>query len=97
MIGARATFCAGHKLPQHEEVHGHSYVVWAYTDTWGDAEAWQKFLQSICAKFDHRMLGPDLGKMEQLAEVIGQNTMARRVEIKRPVEGLCCEWESGAW
>lgn len=92
MIGARAFFCAAHRLPQHKELHGHSYEVWAYTDTWDDAEQWQAFVQTECKKFDHRTLGPDLSKMEQLAQYICEATVAKRVTIMRPVEGLCAEY-----
>lgn len=92
MIGARATFCAAHMLPQHPEMHGHSYEVWAYTDTWDDAEEWQAFVQSVCKKLDHKTLSPGLAKMEQLAEWICEAVVAKRLIIMRPVEGLCAEF-----
>jgi len=94
MIGARASFCAAHRLPQHKELHGHSYEVWAYTRTWDDVEQWQSALKQVCEKFDHRTLGPDLSKMEQLAQFIGEHLVAERVLIVRPVEGLSAEWLS---
>lgn len=94
MIGARATFCAAHKLPQHNEVHGHSYEVWAYTRTdWDiDAERWQQRLQRACQQLDHTTLSPMLSKMEQIAEWIAKETGAKRVSVIRPVEGLSAEF-----
>lgn len=94
MIGARATFCAAHKLPQHPQLHGHSYEVWAYTDAGVDAEEWQKKLQRVCGHLDHTTLTPELSTMEAIAKRTLEMMTAKRVRVVRPVEGLCAEIDS---
>lgn len=93
MIGARATFCAAHKLPQHPELHGHSYEVWAYTDS-GCVEDWQTTLTLLLGDLDHKTLPPKLSTMEDIARWIGRKIAAKRVRVIRPVEGLCAEIDS---
>lgn len=94
MIGARASFCAAHKLPQHAELHGHSYEVWAYTNQRFDVEAWQQRLRAAVSMLDHRTLSHDLSTMEQIAGWIGVSVLAEKVVVLRPVEGLSAEWIS---
>lgn len=94
MIGARATFCAAHRLPQHSEIHGHSYEVWAYTTRHDDAEEWQRLLKEVCKSLDHTFLAEDLSKMEQIAQRIGKTMGAKKIVVSRPLEGLCVEMDS---
>jgi 6-pyruvoyltetrahydropterin/6-carboxytetrahydropterin synthase len=93
MIGARATFCAGHRLPQHDSIHGHSYEVWAFRDDGGCVEELQRRLQVACSELDHRMLNEIMEPptMESIARHIAVRISARLVRVVRPVEGLCCE------
>jgi len=94
LVGARATFCAGHKLPQHDEVHGHSFEVWGYADDGRDVEALQRDLAAACRFLDHRMLNdvmPD-PTMENIARFIAARVSVVKVVIARPVEGLACEY-----
>lgn len=96
IIGARAHFCAGHRLPQHEEVHGHSYEVWAYTEQAIDVEMFQELVVTACKTLDHRMLNEFMAEptMENIARYLAVRINgATRVRILRPVEGLCCEYE----
>lgn len=92
LTGARAHFCAGHRLPQHEEVHGHSYEVWAFTAGLVDVEAWQDKLEAVCGGLDHKMLDPGMATMEQLAQWFAERLDASAVRVIRPVEGLSVEW-----
>jgi 6-pyruvoyl-tetrahydropterin synthase len=91
LVGARAHFCAAHKLPQHAETHGHSYEVWAFTAMPVDAEQWQRDLQAVCRELDHKMLEPNLATMERIAEWIGDRINAKVIRVVRPVEGLSAE------
>jgi len=94
LVGVLATFCAGHKMPQHEHVHGHSYEVWAYADS-GDVEKLQLDLSLVCSELDHRMLNDVIGEptMENIAVFLSVRlAWAVRIKVIRPVEGLCCEW-----
>lgn len=95
MTGAKAHFCAGHKLPQHSGIHGHSYEVWAYTIENVCVEEWQSALRSVCADLDHTMLNYVLQPptMEKIALYVAERMpKASAVRVVRPVEGLCAEW-----
>lgn len=95
MVGARASFCAGHRLPQHEEVHGHSYEVWAYTDRAVDVESFQGEVSAACKTLDHRMLNDLIASptMENIALYLSLRIKeVAKVTIVRPVEGLMCEF-----
>jgi len=98
MIGARASFCAGHSLPQHPGVHGHSYEVWAYVES-GCAEELQRWVKLACQELDHQMLNNILPEptMESIAQFVASRIPggAARVIVNRPVEGLCCEYHRG--
>lgn len=94
LIGARSHFCASHKLPQHDEVHGHSYEVWAYTALPVDAEHWQRQLDDVCRELDHKMLSDEMATMERIADWIGDRLNATGVRVIRPVEGLSAEYEA---
>jgi len=100
LVGARAMFCAGHWLPQHEEAHGHSYQVWAYAREGRCVEALQRELAAACALLDHRMLN-DVMEEEPTMENIARYVAARvsglaKVVVARPVEGLRCEYHVDA-
>lgn len=95
LVGARAHFCAGHRLPQHEETHGHSYEVWAYTDQPRDVEGLQAELAAACKTLDHRMLNDVLAEptMENIARYLSLRVAGlARVRVVRPVEGLACDF-----
>jgi 6-pyruvoyl-tetrahydropterin synthase len=94
LVGARSYFCAGHKLPQHESVHGHSYEVWAYRKPPCDAEALQTELTLVCGDFDHKMLNDilDPPTMENIAKLVAKMMGAAMVRVIRPVEGLSAEF-----
>jgi 6-pyruvoyl-tetrahydropterin synthase len=97
LVGARANFCAGHRLPQHAETHGHSYEVWAYTDRPCDAEMFQRELAVACKTLDHRMLNDVLAEptMENIARYLCLRVNGLvRIHVIRPVEGLACEFNS---
>jgi 6-pyruvoyl-tetrahydropterin synthase len=93
LVGARSHFCCGHKLPQHKEVHGHSYEVWAYSGEPCDAEEWQFAVTMICGELDHTMLNDKIPvpTMENIALYIANEIGAIKVRIIRPVEGLEAE------
>lgn len=92
LMGARASFCAAHKLPERPEIHGHSYEVWAYTKPeYGDVEKWQERLGRVCKKLDHTTLPRGCSTMERIAEWVAAEMGAEKVVIIRPVEGLACE------
>lgn len=99
LVGARATFCAGHRLPQHADIHGHSYEVWAYAKVYfnrvSDVEKLQAELTAVCKTIDHRMLNDVIEDptMENIAKYfVGRMPEVYRIKILRPVEGLSCEW-----
>lgn len=95
LIGARAHFCAAHRLPQHDGTHGHSYEVWAYTDQPRDVEQFQRELTSACGELDHRTLNDLIEDptMENIARyLVLQIEGLNKVMVTRPVEGLSCEW-----
>jgi 6-pyruvoyl-tetrahydropterin synthase len=97
LVGARAQFCAGHKLPQHGDIHGHSYEVWAYVKEGPCVEELQRKLQSVCKRLDHKMLNDILSPptMEKIAEFVAANLAgAENVIVRRPLEGLTCEWSA---
>jgi len=99
VVGARATFCAGHRLPQHQEVHGHSYEVWGYARDGRDVEVLQRDLAAACRLLDHRMLNeiiPD-PTMEAIARFVAARVDGlARVVVARPVEGFACEYDGDA-
>jgi 6-pyruvoyl-tetrahydropterin synthase len=104
LVGARATFCASHKLAYYDDIHGHSYEVWAYVRCSSDedfnVEALQGSLALVCKTLDHAMLNDRLsGKptMENIAIYIAMSLEKKlrnpyRVVVSRPLEGLSCEW-----
>jgi 6-pyruvoyl-tetrahydropterin synthase len=94
LTGARSHFCAAHSLPQHSELHGHSYEVWAYTEMSLDAELWQRQVAEACRRLDHKTLGEEMATMEKIAEWMGNQLAADRVVVMRPVEGLAVEWSN---
>lgn len=99
LVGARSSFCCGHKLPQHKEVHGHSYEVWAYTAWPVDAEQWQSAVAKACGKLDHRMINDIIPEptMENIARHISQTLKGvSKIRVVRPVEGLSCEFDPPA-
>lgn len=95
LIGAKAHFCAGHRLPQHEATHGHSYEVWAFAKEGDCAEQLQSILSKICSILDHRMLNDiiDPPTMENIARYIAGKMPVKIVRVVRPVEGLCSEYQ----
>lgn len=97
MLGARAVFCAGHKLAQHASIHGHSYEVWGYTNESCDVEELQRDLAQVCLLLDHKMLNdvlPGLPTMENIAVFVALHLpRLDKVIIARPLEGLSCEYQ----
>ena len=104
LIGAKASFCAAHSLPQHIGLHGHSYEVWAYAEG-GDAEELQVRLAAACKRLDHSVLNERLPvpTMEEIAKLIASEITVRhpheavewrpkKVVVVRPVEGLSAEY-----
>jgi hypothetical protein len=87
-IAVRATFSASHRDHVRRELHGHSYVVWAWFRR-GDQVVLQGRLNAVlAAHFDHRTLADRLSRGEALAADIRRRLRARGVEVSRPVEGF---------
>lgn len=93
LSGARTTFCASH-TDKNGRMHGHSYEVWAYWDYQSvDVDERQaQLVEHVSINFDHRVLHEWCKRAEQIAESIGTELGAKRVVVRRPLEGLEGIW-----
>lgn len=93
LTGARSHFCASHTLPEHPNVHGHSYEVWAYTDKPMNVERWHNELTAACMWLDHTLLNEkiEVPTMENIAAYLAEKLGAVKVRVIRPVEGYEAE------
>jgi 6-pyruvoyl-tetrahydropterin synthase len=95
LVWAKAHFAAAHRLPQHEELHGHSYEVRVYVEEGACVDALQARLRQILAPLDHTTLNAIIAvpTMENIARYVGECLPeARRITVERPLEGLGCEF-----
>jgi 6-pyruvoyl-tetrahydropterin synthase len=91
LTGVGCVFSASHNDAVRKELHGHSYVVWAWFDYQDrDAMVLQEQLKAVVkAEFDHKTLPPERSREEDMAKVIlGTLAGCVKVEITRPLEML---------
>ena len=95
LIGASGLISAAHKLPNHPQIHGHTYHVWAYTDDeMTDAEQWKGMVAFACNLLDHTYLNDSLPgepTMENIARFVCDRIGAVKVRVLRP-EGYEAEY-----
>lgn len=99
LIYARGIYAVTHSAPGmgRDELHGHSYEVWAYEPATGQsAEELQTKVAAACLTIDHKNLdtywGIGMGTMENMV-LYFKRCLPRlaKIVIHRPVEGLGCE------
>lgn len=77
------------------ELHGHSYEIWAWfenPDGAADVRIFQAALGGLLKAWDHKILPPELATGEALAKAISLLAKCRKVEVRRPLEGIGAEW-----
>lgn len=75
-------------------MHGHSYRAYAWFESGVNAVTAQALLSQVLIEFDHSVLPPGLAWAEDLAQHVGRKLACFRVEIDRPLEGICGGWLS---
>lgn len=92
LTGVGCVFSAAHQPPEGGELHGHSYQVTAWFAAGEDARVLQARLSGIVAELDHKVLAPELGSGEAIAEQIGKRLGCVEVEVARPLERIYARW-----
>lgn len=87
LTGASAVISAAHRA-RDGNLHGHTWEVTAWWAEGGDAVASQKTLQNYLKLFDHTVLGDDHAWGEALAKAVCLGLKCKKVEVRRPLEGL---------
>lgn len=90
LTGVGGFFCASHS-PRGVPIHGHSWQVIAWFEV-GEAERLRDRLQDLLKQFDHTHLPEHLAWGEDMAEHIGVELGALRVQVNRPLENIYAEW-----
>jgi len=88
LTGVGWTFCASHRDPIRQELHGHSYEVIAWFKAGPDALVLQAKLRMALEAFDHKTLPDELTRAEALAGALMHLLEAEGVEVNRPLERL---------
>lgn len=98
LTSARAAFSCSHHDAVRQEVHGHSYVAWAYwpAEPPRDQVLLQRMLEeTVKARYDHKTMGPEIGRMEDIANDLGGLLVdVHSIMVERPVEGFRVVWSA---